>query len=718
MIYLYFSRKSEHLFKSNIKKKLIIILLLILLFFIFRRFQKFAKTTYKNFYDEKLTDESKSNFQNKPKISVIIPIYNGGKYLIYSLKSVLSQNMKDIEIIIIDDNSTDDSVKIIRNYMKKDERIKLIENKDNRKILFSKSIGALNSKGKYIIELDQDDMFIRNDAFNIIYKESEKNDIDVLNFASISGRVPFRKKKIYHKKLRKNILMEQPRLKLNIFKANNMLLWGNLFNADLYKKVIYYLWPIIINYKIIFQEDLIITFFIMLYSKKLKKINNFLLFHFINKKSASQGFRHNREFLLSVIFAANIYYDFDIDFNPKDIPIIINYIKFIPRFFKPIKKLFPSFFNFFFGKLMTNPLLSLKDKKYLMKKFKIKKNCGHYGHINLNQKLILNEVEIKKDISKYINQTIQISIIIIIQSNFENISKLINLLNSQNSIFFEIIFVFDSIKKNILILLLKYLRKFQYIKLINNNIKRGKINSISKGIMIAKGKYILILDEKSLFFDRNFLKTIYDIIENNELDILEFDLYKIIHNNYINLYKCKHYSSKFHFTKIKYNLKINNIDINKELLTNKIIKTNYLRNCLIKYKLNEINEIIDNYYNEIYIFILESNTHKYNHTSSVKLYKNNSDFDKFKFNNFSSSNEQLIKEVVFYINFIFDNSKDTYEEKESVLNEFFNVLNIIFNKFTKTSESSIKLFKKFMNCDFISDKNKILLDFYIKSLIN
>ena len=126
-----------------------------------------------------------------------------------------------------------------------------------------------------------------------------------------------------------------------------------------------------------------------------------------------------------------------------------------------------------------------------------------------------------------------------------------------------------------------------------------------------------------------------------------------------------------------------------------------------KYKLNEVNEIIDNYYNEIYTFILESNTPKYNHTSSVRLFKNNSDFDKFKFNDFSSSNKQIIKEVVFYINFIFENSKDTYEEKESVLSEFFNVLNIMFNKFTKTSE-----------CNFISDKNKILLDFYCKSLIN
>ena len=142
-----------------------------------------------------MTNERKLNYKHKPKISVIIPIYNGGKYLIYSLASVQRQKMKDIEIIIVDDNSSDNSIKIIRNFMKNDKRIKLITNKVNRKILFCKSIGTLNSKGKYIIELDQDDMFIRNDAFNIIYKQSEKSQIDILNFNAIYGHKLIRKLK-------------------------------------------------------------------------------------------------------------------------------------------------------------------------------------------------------------------------------------------------------------------------------------------------------------------------------------------------------------------------------------------------------------------------------------------------------------------------------------------------------------------------------------------
>ena len=95
--------------------------------------------------------------------------------------------MKDIEIIIIDDNSNDDSIEIIRNYMKNDKRIKLIKNNENRRILFCKSIGALNSKGKYIIEIDQDDLLIKENAFDIIYKESIKYQLDLLHFHYIAG---------------------------------------------------------------------------------------------------------------------------------------------------------------------------------------------------------------------------------------------------------------------------------------------------------------------------------------------------------------------------------------------------------------------------------------------------------------------------------------------------------------------------------------------------
>ena len=71
----------------------------------------------------------------KPKISAIMPLYNAEKYLKYSLSSIQNQKMKEIEIILVDDCSKDSTLLKIKNYMEKDKRIRLIKNKENRKIL-------------------------------------------------------------------------------------------------------------------------------------------------------------------------------------------------------------------------------------------------------------------------------------------------------------------------------------------------------------------------------------------------------------------------------------------------------------------------------------------------------------------------------------------------------------------------------------------------------
>ena len=91
-----------------------------------------------------------------PAITVLMPVYNGFKYLDEAMKSILNQTFQNFEFIIIDDGSTDDSVKIIKSY--DDNRIRLVENKNNLGQSETLNIGLNIAKGKYIARMDQDDI--------------------------------------------------------------------------------------------------------------------------------------------------------------------------------------------------------------------------------------------------------------------------------------------------------------------------------------------------------------------------------------------------------------------------------------------------------------------------------------------------------------------------------------------------------------------------------
>ena len=648
---------------------------------------------------------------------MIIPVYNGGKYLKYSLRSVQNQKMKDIEIIIVDDNSSDDSLNIIQNYIKQDGRIRLIKNRVNRNILYSKSIGAINAKGQYIIELDQDDIFIRENAFDLIYNEAIKYESDLVRFNNINNDniLNFNMLNIISKNKFDNIIFEQPELKKNNFKNKSWYLWGLLIHTDLYKKVVYNLWPIIINYKITFQEDFIITFFLFNYAKKCVFINKALILYWINSDSASKNFLSKQEYYLSILFAGIIFYDYYFDYNSKDISIIMNYIDFLKYHIKTAKFLYFDFFNYYFAKLITNKDLPSEQKKFLMKYYQISENCDSYEYLNITTNSFQNIILSRKNNNKKKVKPLKISIIII-NSNYKLINDAINLLNNQKFDYYEIIIIVNSNEKN------KIFKKYNNInsklKIIQEKEKIGFINSISKAVLMAKGKYVMIFNPLSSFINSDTFENIFFEIEKSKSDILEFDLYKRLANNYLIVYKCKHSKSKFNFTQIKYNMDYKNIDINKELLSNKIIRTEYFKNIINLYGIYHINEDIDYYYNELFYFSLESIPHKFAHINKLKLYLNETDFDKINFNDFLAKQSNIMNETINYINFIFEHSSNTFEAKKKIFNEYLSLLSVIYNKYVNISESSINLYNKFINCNYISKENKTNIEFYIKSLIN
>ncbi|MBX4263669.1 glycosyltransferase family 2 protein [Clostridium estertheticum] len=116
------------------------------------------------------------------KISIIVPIYNGSKYIKECLEMIMDQTFKDFELIIIDDGSTDNSKEMCKEYAKIDSRIKLIS-KENGGTWAARNRGIDESIGKYIIFLDCDDWY-ENNLFEKMYESIKNNDVDLV----ISGQ--------------------------------------------------------------------------------------------------------------------------------------------------------------------------------------------------------------------------------------------------------------------------------------------------------------------------------------------------------------------------------------------------------------------------------------------------------------------------------------------------------------------------------------------------
>lgn len=111
------------------------------------------------------------------KVSVIIPVFNGELYLPQCLDSVCRQTLKDIEIICVDDGSTDNSYKVLQEYQSKDERIKLFR-QQNKYAGAARNLGKKHASGEYLMFWDCDDFFELN-ALERLYETAKMHDADI-----------------------------------------------------------------------------------------------------------------------------------------------------------------------------------------------------------------------------------------------------------------------------------------------------------------------------------------------------------------------------------------------------------------------------------------------------------------------------------------------------------------------------------------------------------
>ena len=175
---------------------------------------------YLKFCNGTLINVKKIKKYKSPKISIVSPIYNRGKYLHRFFKSIQNQNFKEVEIILIDDSSTDDTKTLIKKYQESDKRIILIQNKKNKGTFASRNIGSLKSNGQYIMLPDPDDI-LDQDCLFFFYNLAKKNNYELIRFYIYTGN-----RKIYfgqHVKPLQSRPVYQPELSTYLFYARKRL---------------------------------------------------------------------------------------------------------------------------------------------------------------------------------------------------------------------------------------------------------------------------------------------------------------------------------------------------------------------------------------------------------------------------------------------------------------------------------------------------------------
>ena len=166
-------------------------------------------------------------------ISILIPVYNVEQYIARCLDSILAQTFQDFEVIVVNDGSPDKSIDIVKSYAENDKRIKIVENKENMGLAWTRMVGYTHAKGEYIVFVDSDD-FIPETALEVLYNAITDSDADIVigNYQQVSQHNVFGKVS--------NNILSFGSDKRSVYKSlltneASHSLWGKIYKSELFK---------------------------------------------------------------------------------------------------------------------------------------------------------------------------------------------------------------------------------------------------------------------------------------------------------------------------------------------------------------------------------------------------------------------------------------------------------------------------------------------------
>lgn len=315
-----------------------------------------------------------------PKVSVIIPVYNTEKFLRKCLDSVCNQTLQDIEIICINDCSTDGSLEILREYARKDNRIKLIELLENCGAAKARNIGIDIAHGEYIGFVDSDD-FVDLDFYEKLYKKAVETGADAV------------KGKLYLYDINTNKVYLEAWIDINDSVKKNKANFYFTFTTAIYKS------SLIKEYNIRFLEGLIhfedpyFTIMAAIHYNKLEVIDD-AKYYYINNPNSTSRKNITKEQAKSIVYGADVVLDLlnNANIDKLHYEIVFNYV--VNQLLCWCNKLnCPNELNIISANGLYNVLNKCKYKKECMEFYFLEQKQSKMRTIlkNLRRKCEINE---------------------------------------------------------------------------------------------------------------------------------------------------------------------------------------------------------------------------------------------------------------------------------------------------------------------------------------
>ena len=326
-----------------------------------------------------INNSSKFKKNNLPDITVVLTIFNQAHCLHKALRSIQNQSIGNLEIIIIDDCSTDNSIDLIKNYQKEDNRIILIKHEVNKGTIKSRSDGIKIANGKYITVIDGDDALIHKDILLHSLYVATLGKLDVVEFKMLI----FKNRKFikWHNKYLINTydIIYQPKLRNKFFllaedykirTIQNANICGKIIKNEVLKKVIVDIGPKYIETSILNFEDQIMTISLLQTAKSYYYMNESGYYYSKdNKKNiAERVHRRRRKVMFQDIIKLLQFIIEKTKNNKKERQIIfyeIIHINYRVHFFKNLNHDYKIVYNIL-DNVIKSRFISIKQKKLML----------------------------------------------------------------------------------------------------------------------------------------------------------------------------------------------------------------------------------------------------------------------------------------------------------------------------------------------------------------